>query len=65
MRLRDEAAALAAQFDRERFIAFRTVLVQRGIHDPLLMRFDSHTVAPVGTETIVEHLRAVAETLPE
>lgn len=65
MNLKEEAAALAASYDRDRFIAFRTALIARGIHDPLLMRLDSHTVNRLDSSAMIEHLRLLADSLPE
>jgi hypothetical protein len=48
---------------RRRFIAVRAELFQRGIYDPLLVRFDSATVAKASVREIGEQLAAVAETL--
>ncbi|MEO8215518.1 MAG: hypothetical protein ABI718_00380 [Acidobacteriota bacterium] len=48
---------------RSRFIAFRTTLVQCGINDPVLSRFDSHTVAQPSTIETAAELRALATQL--
>ena len=48
---------------RERFLAVRTVLFQRGIYDPVLVRFDTATVAQASTREIAEELARVAESL--
>ena len=48
---------------RERFIRVRVELFRRGIFDPVLARFDSHTVAPAGALEVGKHLAAVAEKL--
>jgi hypothetical protein len=48
---------------RRRFIAVRTELFQRGIFDPVLVRFDTATVPQASTRQIAEQLRAVAESL--
>jgi hypothetical protein len=64
MSLKDEASSLRERYDRERFIAFRTRLIERGIHDPVLMRFDSHTVSRVDDSVVVERLGILDESLP-
>lgn len=46
---------------RNRFIAFRTMLVQRGMIDPILQRFDSYTVEQAPTDEIAQRLREIAE----
>lgn len=46
---------------RNRFIAFRTILVQRGMIDPILQRFDSYTVEQAPTDEIAQRLREIAE----
>jgi hypothetical protein len=48
---------------RSRFIAVRAELFQRGIFDPVLVRFDTATVPQASTRQIAEQLRAVAESL--
>jgi len=48
---------------RARFIAIRAALLQRGIFDPLLARFDSATVAQVAVTEAAAELAKVAETL--
>jgi hypothetical protein len=48
---------------RERFIAVRSALFQRGVFDPLLVRFDSATVTPASTAEVAEQLAAVAASL--
>jgi hypothetical protein len=49
---------------RERFIEVRTNLFQRGIYDPVLVRFDSATAPKATVEEVAEQLSAVAESLP-
>ncbi|HVT44552.1 MAG TPA: hypothetical protein VMT00_09190 [Thermoanaerobaculia bacterium] len=44
----------------ERFIALRRELIRRGVHDPILGRFDSATVVQAGTAAIAEQVRRVA-----
>ena len=48
---------------RRGFIDVRAALFQRGIFDPVLVRFDTATVAQAPTREIGERLAAVAETL--
>lgn len=48
---------------RQRFIAVRAELFQRGVFDPLLVRFDSATVPRATLQQIADHLRSIAETL--
>ena len=48
---------------RARFIAVRAELFQRGIFDPVLVRFDSATVAQVDAATAGLQLEKVAEAL--
>jgi hypothetical protein len=48
---------------RDRFITVRAELFQRGVYDPVLVRFDSATVAQASTREVAEELAAVASTL--
>jgi hypothetical protein len=48
---------------RARFIEVRSALFQRGIYDPVLVRFDSATAPRAATEEIAEQLGVVAEAL--
>ena len=48
---------------RQRLIAVRTQLFQRGLFDPVLVRFDGITVARATIEEISEELTAVASSL--
>ena len=48
---------------RQRFIQVRTALFTRGIYDPVLVRFDTATVAQAPTSEIAERLAAVAAAL--
>ncbi len=48
---------------RKRFIRVRAELFQRGIYDPLLVRFDSATVAQVTAVEAAAELGRVAEAL--
>jgi hypothetical protein len=48
---------------RRRFIAVRAELFQRGIFDPILVRFDTATVPQAPTQQIAEQLAAVADSL--
>jgi hypothetical protein len=45
---------------RERFIRVRTALFQRGIFDPVLVRFDTASAPQASTKEIGEQLAAVA-----
>jgi hypothetical protein len=48
---------------RARFIAVRTELFQRGIYDPVLVRFDSATAPRATSDEIAAQLEAVAQSL--
>ncbi len=48
---------------RQRFIDVRAALFQRGIYDPVLVRFDSATVTKASTQEIAEQLATVAASL--
>lgn len=48
---------------RRRFIDVRTALHNRGLYDPLLIRFDSATVAQASNAEIAERLDAVAASI--
>jgi len=48
---------------RARFIEVRSALFQRGIYDPVLVRFDSATAPRATTEEVAEQLGVVAEAL--
>jgi hypothetical protein len=48
---------------RERFISVRAALFQRGIYDPVLVRFDSATVAKAPAAEIATRLAEVAAAL--
>ena len=48
---------------RRRFIAVRAELFQRGIFDPVLVRFDSATVPQASTQQIANQLAAVVASL--
>jgi hypothetical protein len=69
--LKRDAAAVAEELRsgslspelRERFINVRAALFQRGIYDPVLVRFDSYTVAKASAEEIAEQLATVAASL--
>jgi hypothetical protein len=67
--VRTEAAALAAELQtaaamteeqRARFIALRTAMVQRGIYDPVLVRFDSITVPRATASELAQQLALIA-----
>ncbi|MHB0969857.1 MAG: hypothetical protein ACYC7A_01695 [Thermoanaerobaculia bacterium] len=69
--LNDEAAALASAMRggtmdaamRARFIAFRTKLYRLGLYDPVLGRFDSHTVTQSTPAEVADQLDALAASL--
>lgn len=44
---------------RSSFIEIRAALFQRGIYDPVLVRFDSATVAQASTHEIAEQLETI------
>ena len=48
---------------RERFIRVRTALFQRGIFDPVLVRFDTASAPQASTKEVGEQLAAVASSL--
>ena len=48
---------------RERFIHVRAALFQRGIYDPVLVRFDSITAPKASDAEIAEQLANVAQAL--
>lgn len=48
---------------RERFINVRAELFQRGIYDPVLVRFDSATAPKATAQEIGEQLANVAQSL--
>jgi hypothetical protein len=48
---------------RERFIDVRAALFQRGIYDPVLVRFDTASVAQASTTEVAEQLEQVAAVL--
>lgn len=48
---------------RERFIEVRAALFQRGIYDPVLVRFDTASVTQASTQEIAEQLETVAAAL--
>ena len=48
---------------RRRFIDVRTALFQRGIYDPVLVRFDSATAPKATAQEIGEQLADVAQSL--
>jgi hypothetical protein len=48
---------------RERFINVRAALFQRGVYDPMLVRFDSATVTQAETREIGERLAAMIDSL--
>jgi hypothetical protein len=48
---------------RARFISVRTALFQRGIFDPVLVRFDTASAPQASTKEVGEQLAAVAGAL--
>ena len=60
--LRSAPAELPPEL-RRRFIDVRSALFQRGIFDPVLVRFDSATVPHATREEIATQLASVAESL--
>jgi hypothetical protein len=58
MRAGELSAAL-----RQRFIDVRAALFQRGIYDPVLVRFDSATAPRATAQEIAEQLATVATNL--
>ena len=48
---------------RQRFIAVRSALFQRGVFDPVLVRFDTVTVSRASLEEVARQLAAVASAL--
>ncbi|HEX6086895.1 MAG TPA: hypothetical protein VF266_20365 [Thermoanaerobaculia bacterium] len=58
MRAGEVSAAL-----RQRFIHVRAALFQRGIYDPVLVRFDSATAPRATAQEIAEQLATVATNL--
>jgi hypothetical protein len=71
--LKQQAAAVAEELKgaaapvggalRERFIDVRAALFQRGIYDPVLVRFDTITAPQASVQEIGEQLATVAESL--
>ena len=57
------ASAIAPDL-RKRFVDVRAALFQRGIYDPVLVRFDSATAPAASVNEIAEQLAAVAASLP-
>ena len=48
---------------RSRFIQLRAELFERGMYDPVLVRFDTATAPQASTKAIAERLEAVASSL--
>lgn len=71
MNLKSEAEALSLAMKegavdtalRARFIEFRTALYRRGIYDPVLGRFDTHTVTPSSASEVAGQLAQLAGSL--
>jgi hypothetical protein len=57
-----ESAALSKEL-RARFVAIRAELFQRGIFDPVLVRFDSATAPQASPREIADELDLVASNL--
>lgn len=72
-KLKDVATTVAADMKkagdklppelRQRFIAVRSELFQRGIYDPVLVRFDTITVPRASTAEVAEQLAMAAASL--
>lgn len=58
-----QAAARLSDDLRARFIHVRAALFQRGIYDPVLVRFDSATVTQASTAELASQLAKIAESL--
>jgi hypothetical protein len=56
------APALSPEL-RERFINVRAALFQRGIYDPVLVRFDSATAPQASPSEVADQLASVAASL--
>jgi len=68
--LKATAAAVATELQgamtpelRKKFIDVRAELFQRGIYDPVLVRFDSATVPHATQEEIAAQLATIAQSL--
>ena len=48
---------------RVRFVDVRAGLYQRGIYDPVLVRFDTASVTQASTQEVAEQLGTIAESL--
>lgn len=48
---------------RTRFIDVRAALIQRGVFDPVLVRFDTATVTQATTAEVADQLAAIAQNL--
>jgi hypothetical protein len=48
------------ELTRERFVRIRTALFQRGIFDPVMVRFDTASAPQASTKEIGDQLAAVA-----
>jgi len=70
-RLKEQAAAVADEMSRgeitpdlrRRFIDVRAALFQRGIFDPVLVRFDSATAPRATKDELAAQLEAIAQSL--
>ena len=69
--IKENAASVAAEMKsgeitpplRARFVEVRRALFQRGIYDPVLVRFDSATAPRATKDEIAAQLEAVAQSL--
>ncbi|HUJ14315.1 MAG TPA: hypothetical protein VL284_11050 [Thermoanaerobaculia bacterium] len=60
--MRNAGGALAPEL-RKRFIGVRSALIERGVFDPVLVRFDTITVSRASIEELADELSAVASSL--
>lgn len=60
--MKSAGASLSAAL-RAQFIVVRANLYQRGIYDPVLVRFDSATAPKASVEEVANELEAVAASL--
>ena len=60
--MKSAGSALSGEL-RGQFIVVRANLYQRGIYDPVLVRFDSATAPKASVEEVAEQLSAVATAL--
>ena len=60
--MRNAGGALTPEL-RKRFLGVRSALIERGVFDPILIRFDTITVPRASIEEVAEELAAVASIL--